>query len=168
MSNESDKQQYKETSGFADDTAVAQVVCKEDDLEEWDEEAPGSRSRYLYTLIQEARAYREHGFGGGEGDHVRIKELEDEVERLQARLEAKESESGEAVNFDPSTLKDEVLTDQYQSLEEILRSIIESGILDNVLRQPVENQLYFLAAQDEVKFERGWGWKTVDNNGGAA
>jgi hypothetical protein len=166
MSNENEKKQWQETSGFADDTAVAQIVCKEEDLEKWDEEASGSRSKYLYTLIQEARAYREHGFGGGDNSQARVKELEDKVERLQARLEAKDTESEEAISFEPSTLKQEVLTDQYQSLPEILKNIIESGILDDALRQPVENQLYFLAAQDEVEFERGWGWKLVE--GGAA
>ena len=168
MSNESGKEQWKETSGFSEDTEVAQIVCKEEDLEQWDEEAHGSRSSYMYTLIQEARAYREHGFLSGNGDQVRIQELEEEVERLEARLEEKESESTEAVSFDPSTLKDEVLTDQYQSLEEVLRTIIESGILDDALRQPVENQLYFLAAQDEVKYQRGFGWKLVEEAGGEA
>lgn len=166
MSNENDKQQWKKTSGFADDTEVAQVVCKEEDLKKWDEEASGNRSKYLYTLIQEARAYRKHGFGTTEGDQARIQELEDQVQRLQARLEEKDSESSETISFEPSTLKNEVLTQQYQSLQEILQKIIESGILDDALRQPVENQLYFLAAQDEVKFERGWGWKLED--GGAA
>jgi hypothetical protein len=163
------KEQWQKSGGFASDTEVAQVVCKEDDLEQWDEEAEeqgyGSRSKYLYDLIQEARSYREHGFLGARGDQARIQELEEEVDRLEARLEEKESESSEAVSFDPSTLKHEVLTDQYQSLEEILRSIIESGVLDDALRQPVENQLYFLAARDEVKFRRGFGWK-VDDNGG--
>jgi hypothetical protein len=61
-------------------------------------------------------------------------------------------------------LKQEVLTQQYQSLEEVIRGIIESGMLDDALRTPVENQLYFLAAQDLVEYERGWGWKLV--NGG--
>lgn len=166
MSNET-KQQWKETSGFADDTAVAQIVCKEDELENWDEEAPGSRSKYLYTLIQEARAYRKHGFGSSEGSQARVQELEDKVERLQRLLEERDSDSTDSIRFEASTLKQDVLTDQYQSLEEILRNIIESGMLDDALRQPVENQLYFLAAQDEVKFERGWGWKLVDDNGGA-
>ena len=167
MSNQNDKQQWKETSGFADDTAVAQIVCKEDELEKWDEEASGSRSKYLYTLIQEARAYRKHGFGGGDGSQARVQELEDEVERLQRLLEERDSDSTDSIRFEASTLKQDVLTDQYQSLEEILRRIIESGMLDEALRQPVENQLYFLAAQDEVVFERGFGWKLVDGDGGA-
>ena len=170
MSENEEKEQWKKSGGFASDTEVAQVVAKEDDLKEWDEEADEqgyrSRSKYLYDLIQEARSYREHGFLGAQGDQARIQELEEEVERLEARLEEKESESSEAISFEPSTLKHEILSDQYQSLEEILRNIIESGVLDDALRQPVENQLYFLAARDEVKFQRGFGWKLTGDNGG--
>jgi hypothetical protein len=168
MSDNEEKEQWQKSGGFASDTEVAQVVCKEDDLDQWDEEAEEqgtTRSKYLYSLIQEARSYREHGFLGAQGDQARIQELEEEVERLEARLEEKDSESSEAISFDPSTLKHDVLTDQYQSLEEILRTIIESGILDDALRQPVENQLYFLAARDEVKFRRGFGWKITGNGG---
>lgn len=166
-----DKPQWKQTSGFADNTEVAQVVCKQEDLEQWDEEAEEngkSRSRYLYTLIEEARSYRKHGFTQSNGSQKRVQELEEQVEQLEQQLEQKESESTEEVSFDPETLKTQILTDQYQSLEEILRRIIESGILDDVIRQPVENQLYFLAAQDEVQYERGWGWKLTEQNGGAA
>lgn len=165
---ENDKKKWKQTSGFAEDTEVAQVVCKEEDLKKWDEEAPSTRSKYLYTLIQEARAYRKHGLVSPDTDHVRIQELQDKVERLEARLEEQRSGSKEAVSFEPSTLKDKILTDNYQSLEEILKTIIESGLLDDLLRQPVENQLYFLAAQDEVMFERGWGWKLAGSDGGVA
>ena len=163
-----DKPQWKQTSGFADDTEVAQVVCKQEDLEKWDEEAEENgrtRSRYLYTLIEEARSYREHGLVQQDGSQKRIQELEQQVGQLQKRLEEKESESSEAVSFDPETLKQDVLTDQYQSLEEILRRIVETGILDDVIRVPVENQLYFLAAQNEVEYERGWGWKLTNGGG---
>lgn len=165
MPDNDGKQKWKQSGGFAADTEVAQVVAKENDIKEWDEEADRnnkSRSKYLYTLIQEARAYREHGFLGAEGDQARIKELEEEISRLEVRLQEKESESTEAVSFDPSTLKENVLSENYQSLEEVLRRIVESGILDDALRQPVENQLYFLAARDEVEYKRGWGWKLVE------
>jgi hypothetical protein len=168
MPDNDGKQKWKQSGGFAADTEVAQVVAKEEDLEQWDEEADKqgkSRSKYLYSLIQEARAYREHGFLGAEGDQARIQELEEEVSRLEARLQEKESESTEAVSFDPSTLKEDVLCENYQSLEEVLRRIVESGILDDALRQPVENQLYFLAARDEVEYKRGWGWKLAEQGG---
>lgn len=166
--SEDNKKQWKETSGFAEDTEVAQIVCKEEDLEEWDEEADKaglSRSKYLYKLIQEGRAYREHGAMRTGGDQKRIQELKEEVAQLEERLEEKESESSAAISFEPDTLR-AVLTDSYQELDEILRRIVESGVMDEALRQPVENQLYFLAAQDEVDYERGWGWKLADSDNG--
>lgn len=166
---EDDKQQWKQTSRFAGDTEIAQIVCKQDDLDQWDKEADRngrSRSRYLYSLIQEARAYREHGLTNSTGDEKRVQELEDEVEQLRNRLDEKESGSSEAVNLEPQTLKQDVLTENYQSLEEVLRTIVEAGLLDDLLREPVEKQLYFLAAQDQIEYERGWGWKLPENNGG--
>jgi len=145
------------------------IYPEEEVADKWREEADeadNTLSRHLQNLINEARSYREHGLAvQGGGSQKRVQELEEEVERLEQRLEEKESESSEAVSFDPSTLKEEVLTENYQSLEEVLRSIIESGVLDDALRQPVENQLYFLAAQDEVEYERGWGWKLADDGG---
>jgi len=159
-----------EYAKLSDDRCAVKIYPSEDVAHDWEEEAEEadqSLSRYLQNLIHEARAYREHGLvgQGSGGSQKRIQELEEEVERLEQRLEEKESESSEAISFDPSTLKEEVLTENYQSLEEVLRTIIESGVLDDALRQPVENQLYFLAAQDEVEYERGWGWKLAEEGG---
>lgn len=147
----------------AEDTAEVKIYPPEETAEEWRSEAEDhgrSVSKHLQKLIEEARSLREHGLiGTGETSQKRVQELEEKAARLEKRLEQKESESTDAVTFDPETLKEEVLTGQYQSLEDILRSIIESGVLDDALRQPVENQLYFLAANDEVEYERGFGWK---------
>lgn len=156
-------------SKLPDETTVAKIYPPRDTAEEWKQEAEengSSLSRYLQSLILEARAYREEGLLSAEDDQQRIQELEKEVEQLKRRLEEKQSESTEGISFDPATLKQEVLTDNYQSLEDILRKIVESGALDEMLRQPVENQLYFLAAQDTVEYERGWGWKLTEENGG--
>ncbi|WP_049996353.1 hypothetical protein [Halococcus sediminicola] len=151
-----------------EDTAVVKLYPPEKTAQEWMDEADyngSSRSRYLQNLILEARAYRSEGLLKDEGDQQRIQELEEKVEQLERRLEEKQSESAGAISFDPATLKQDVLTDNYQSLEDILRKIVESGVLDELLRQPVENQLYFLAAQDEVQYERGWGWKLAEQGG---
>lgn len=160
---EDQKDQWKETGGFAEDTEIAQIVCKTEDIERWDkkaEEADLSRSRYLYKLINEAESYREYGMQVPSQDLGRAEELKEEIQRLEKKLERKESENSEAVSLDPETLKD-ALSDNYQELGEILHALVESGLMDDVLRKPVENQLYFMAAEDEVKFERGWGWKLV-------
>jgi inactivated superfamily I helicase len=157
-----------EYAKLSEDRCEVDIYPEEDLAEEWRSEAEeqnSSLSQYLQKLINEARSYREHGLvGTGDTGQKRIQELEEKVQRLEKRLEQKESESTDSITFDPETLKQEVLTQQYQSLEEVIRGIIESGMLDDALRTPVENQLYFLAAQDLVEYERGWGWKLV--NGG--
>ncbi|MFU1780190.1 hypothetical protein ACM16X_02285 [Haloarcula japonica] len=155
-----------EYAKLSDDRCAVQIYPEEDVAEQWEDEADDadlSLSRYLQNLIHEARSYREYGLiDTGESSQKRVQELEEEVERLERRLEQKEAESKDSVTFSPETLKKEVLTGQYQSLEDLLRKIVESGILDDALRQPVENQLYFLAAEDEVDYERGFGWKLSD------
>lgn len=160
-----------EYAKLSEDRCAVKIYPEEEVAEQWEEEADDqdiSRSRYLQNLIHEARSYREHGLVQTDGSQKRVQELEEEVEELRSQLEQKEAESSEAVSFDPETLKREVLTEEYQSLEEILQVIVESGILDDVLRQPVENQLYFLASRNDVEFETGWGWKLSEEEGGVA
>lgn len=148
---------------LSEDRCAVKIYPEKEVAEQWEQEAEDqdiSISRYLQNLIHEARSYREHGLiTTGETSQKRVQELEEKVARLEKRLQQKESESTDSITFDPETLKQEVLTGQYQSLEDILRNIVESGVLDDSLRQPVENQLYFLAANDEVEYERGFGWK---------
>lgn len=156
---------------LSEDRCTVKIYPEEEVAEQWEEDIEDrdiSLSSYLQNLINEARSYRQYGLVSADGSQKRVQELQEEIAQLQRRLEEKESESTEAVSFDPETLKQEVLTDQYQSLEEILQEIVESGFLNDVLLGPVENQLYFLAAQDEVQYERGWGWKLSEESGGAA
>jgi hypothetical protein len=160
-----------EYAKLSEDRCAVKIYPREEVAEQWEEDIDDreiSLSQYLQNLIHEARSYREHGLVQTDGSQKRVQELQEEIAQLQRRLEEKEAESTEAVSFDPETLKKEVLTDQYQPLEEILQEIVESGILNDVLLGPVENQLYFLAAQDEVQYERGWGWKLSEESGGAA
>ena len=154
---------------LSEEKSEVKIYPPKERAEEWAEEAEyngSSLSLHLQNLILEARAYRSEGLLSYEGDQNRIQELEEEVERLEQQLEEKQSESSGAISLDPATLKQEVLSENYQSLEDILREIVESGALDEMLRQPVENQLYYLAAQDKVEYERGWGWKLTEENGG--
>lgn len=158
-----------EYAKLSEDRCAVKIYPEQEVADQWRDEADDqdlSLSQYLQNLIHEARSYREHGLvGGGNTSQKHVQELEEQVQHLEKRLEQKEAESTEAVSFNPETLKTQVLTEQFQSLEEILRTIVETGVLDDVLRQPVENQLYFLAANDEVSYERGWGWKLADNTG---
>ena len=156
---------------LSEDRREVNLYPEKEVAEQWEEEAEDqniSLSQYLQILINEARSYRQYGLVSTDGSQKRVQELQEEIAQLQRQLEEKESESTDAVSFDPETLKQEVLTDQYQSLEEILQEIVESGFLNDVLLGPVENKLYFLAAQDEVQYERGFGWKLAEEEGGAA
>jgi hypothetical protein len=49
-------------------------------------------------------------------------------------------------------------------LDDLLREIVESGVLDDLIRKRVEDKLYFLASQNRVEYKKGWGWKI--SNGG--
>lgn len=153
----------------AEGTALVKIYPPVERKEEWKEQAKKeekSLSRYLQELIVEAHAFRKQGFISVERQDARIEELQEEIGRLEKRLQEKQAESSSAVSFEPYELKNQFLTDNYQTLEDILRRIVEEGRLDDLLRQPVENQLYFLAQQGEIQFERGWGWKLAEGGDG--
>lgn len=153
----------------ADGTALVKIYPPEERKQEWIEQAEKedkSLSKYLQELIVEAHAFRRQGFISVERQDAHLEELQEEIGQLEKRLQAKKAESSAAVSFEPYELKNKFLTDNYQTLEDILRKIVEEGHLDDLLRQPVENQLYFLAQQGEIQFERGWGWKLAEDNGG--
>lgn len=154
---------WKETTGVSDYHARVTIVCHEDDAETWmdeaDENGYGSRSKYLYELIQEARAYREEGFLSHHESEEKIEELQQRIKQLETQLEEKEKEESGQVSIDDPAFIQRFLGDEHRPLKAILQDIIESGALDDLLRKPIENQLYFLAQQGEVEYERGHGWK---------
>jgi hypothetical protein len=51
-------------------------------------------------------------------------------------------------------------------LEEIKARVAETGLLDDALLTPLENQLWKLAAWDWATFQRGAGWKLTDSQEG--
>jgi len=167
--NPQNRARWKQNTGLAADSTVAQIVCSETDLDTWDDEADHhgfpSRSKYLYTLIQEARAYRRHDIGGPHRAQQRINELEQRIATLQEQNhdDTQQASSQQLFN-DPEQVK-QYLTDQYQPLPAILQQILESGIVTDLVRQPVENHLYYLAAHNDVVYERGHGWKLAANGG---
>lgn len=140
-----------------------------DDKEQWEDEADNngfnSLSKYVYALVQEARAYRQHEMGGPRQAEQRIEKLETEVERLEQQLERERQGSGQ-VELDDIDFLQRFLTTNYKQLDQLLREIVESGVLNDVIRKRVEDELYFLAAQNEVQYKRGWGWKLADNENG--
>jgi len=165
-----DKAEWKQNSGMAADSAIAQVVCNETDLDQWDQEAEKngfkSRSSYLYRLIDEGRAYRSDDLRNPSQAENRIEELEAEIERLETQLENERQAGSGSVDFDDPRFVKRFLAESYRSLDEVMRRIVESGALNDLVARPVEDQLYFLAAQGEVVYERGFGWKLVEENTG--
>lgn len=162
------KTEWHKRTGVSEDTARIAIVCKEDDRKQWTEEAQEhgykNRSQYLYDLIQEARAYRQEGFLSHHQSEHQIEELENQVTTLKHRLAEKEKKhAGTQLVDDPQFIQ-KFLTTNYQSLSQILKDIVETGALDGLIRKQVEDQLYYLTAQDQVTYRRGHGWKLV--NGG--
>ncbi|MFB6103596.1 MAG: hypothetical protein ABEJ57_00730 [Halobacteriaceae archaeon] len=167
MSN--DKDQWKQTAGLAADSTVAQIVCKEPDKEEWDEEAEEkgyrSTSKYLYELIQEARAYRQQGYLAHHQSEEKIADLNSRIEELEAQLKRERKKESATTNIDDIGFLEQFLSTEYQTLPEILQDIVESGPLDDLIRKPVEDELYYLASQDRVEYERGHGWRLTNGGG---
>jgi len=160
---------WKDSTNLPESTTKVTLYCSEDDKEEWSQEVEEkgykSRSKYLYELIQEARAYREQGFLAHHESEEKIEELKQKIEHLEKRLENQEQQSSGRTTVDDVDFLEKFLGDTYKPLDQILREIVESGALDDLIRKRVEDQLYFLAQQDRVEFERGHGWK-LSNKGG--
>ena len=171
--NSEAKPQWKQTSGFADDSTVVQLVVPESKAASWNTEADEhgfkNRSAYLRTLIGEARAYRQHDVGDPHTAEQQIDALQEEVEQLEQRLEQERQAGAASATIDDPAFVKRFLSDTYTAFPDLLQQVMESGVLDDVVRKPVEDQLYFLAAQDVVEYERGWGWKLADDDvdGGA-
>jgi hypothetical protein len=165
-----DKDQRKQTAGLATDSTVAQIVCKEPDKEEWDQEAEEqgyrSTSKYLYELVQEARAYRQQGYLAHHQSEEGIADLKSQIEKLETRLERERKKESTTTKIDDIDFLEQFLSTEYQTLPEILQEIVESAALDNLIRKPVEDELYYLASQDRVEYERGHGWRLVDGGDG--
>jgi len=91
----SDEKTRKQTSGLAADSTVAQIGCKEPDKQEWDQETEEkgyrSTSKYLYELVQEARAYRQQGYLAHHRSEEKIAELKARIKDLETQLEREQN-----------------------------------------------------------------------------
>jgi hypothetical protein len=88
MSNDEPQQTEWETEvGLSEETTYVALYPSRKHAEEWMEEAEeqgyGSRSKYLYELIQEARAARQEGFLAYSQNESKVEELQLKVEQLQ-------------------------------------------------------------------------------------
>ena len=160
-----EKKQWQKSGGFAADSKMVHIIVPESRADTWDQEADHSgfnnRSDYLRTLIAEARAYRSDDTIRPRQAEQKIRSLRSKVQQLEDQLENEQRAGAGSMTFDDPRFVERFLTTSYQPLDEILQTIMESGAVENLIRKPVEDQLYFLAAQDDVEFKRGWGWKRL-------
>jgi hypothetical protein len=78
----------------------------------------------------------------------------------QAR--SQQPDAGGAVSILEDGQVKQVLSYRTKTLEELLRELIENTAVDQLIRKPVETRLYELAADGQVEFQRGNGWRLVD------
>lgn len=159
----SERPQWEKSMGLAEGKTQISLTCSKEERDLWKQEAArngySSRSKYLYDLIQEARSIRQMGFLGAHKAPDRIEELEAQVRELERQLAAEREQTPGRLDIDDPEIIRQALSDQHRSLPEILKTVVESGALDETIRKPVEDQLYFLASQGRVEYEPGFGWK---------
>lgn len=61
-------------------------------------------------------------------------------------MEETERKSSGRTEIDDVDFLTKFLTDQYKGLAELLQEIVESGVLNDLVRKRVEDKLYFLAS----------------------
>lgn len=115
--------------GLAEGSTQVSLTCSKQDRERWTEEAAeygySSRSKYLYVLIQEARAYRKNELGVNRRSKNRIKELEAQVESLEQKLEREQGNPRSRREVDDPEFIESFLEDTYKTLSELLQEIVE-------------------------------------------
>lgn len=108
------------------------------------------------------RAYCNQGYLAHHDFQEKIEQLQARIEHLEQQLDETQKRNSATTTVSDPAFLDQFLTHDYKPLEQLLKEIVESVALDDLLRKPVENQLYFLASQDKVEYERGHGWKRTD------
>jgi len=154
---------WKENMGMSQDTGLVKIYVPMSHKETWQQEADEksykSTSKYLHELIQEARATRDEGFLAPQGSEQEVQRLKKKIEELEVRLAQARQQSRDSVTIDDAAFLKQFLTGEYQTFDELLKRIVESDTVDELLREPIEDELYFLAACEEVTFEHGHGWR---------
>lgn len=145
-------------------TERVSIYCTASDKEQWTTEAEeagyGSRSEYLFELVQESRRYREIGFLSREQKQEEIRRLKSEIERLEAEVENEANRGRELIQSleNPEMVK-RMLSSQYQPLSVLVDALLTHDAVAVDARDPVERALFQLAQRDEVEYQRGHGWR---------
>ena len=154
---------WKENMGMSQDTGLVKIYAPMSHKETWQEEADEkdykSTSKYLHELIQEARAIRDEGFLAPQGSDQEVQQLKTKIEELEDRLAQARQQNRDSVTIDDAAFLKQFLTEEYQTFDGVLQKVVESDTLDELLREPIEDELYFLAAREEIEFKHGHGWR---------
>lgn len=149
-----------------DETAKAHLYPHEDHKNEWQQEAEQagqSLSRYLYDLIQEARAYREGDVPIIASEDERVQKLQNRIEELQNELyQARQRQQGDS-RLSIADLVEKELGNQYKTVDEILDDIKASDKVTQHLHRQIEDQLYNLTENGEAEYQRGHGWRLKED-----
>jgi len=153
---------WKQNMGMSEDMALVKSYVPDQVKETWKQEAEEQgqpMSKYVATKVEQARAQQQ----------VPQTSNTEEVEKLQQRIAELEDQLDEARAHQPeasatvSILDDgavkQNLSHRCKPLEELLRELVEDVAVDQLIREPVETRLYELAAEKEVEFQRGAGWR---------
>lgn len=159
----SDQKDWEAEMGLSEATTQLTFYPAKRHKEEWAEEARrqnySSLSKYLYDLILEGRSYRRESVRSSGTNDERIEQLEAEIDALETELEREQMKNGGRRTVDDRAFLMPFLTPEYQTLDEILRAVVESGALEWVVRKRIEDKLYYLAVRDQVEYQPGHGWK---------
>lgn len=153
---------WEKDVGLNEDTAYVVLYPAQSHADEWMEEADeqgyGSRSKYLYELIQEARAARQEGFLAYSQNETKVEELQLQIGQLQNELKQKQQDPGE-IAIEHEEFVTAFLTDRYQPAEKVLKQVIDSGVLTGIVKDSIEDQLFDLAEENKVEYKQGYGWR---------
>lgn len=160
---ERSSESWAEATGLADDRSYARTYPTDQQKTAWQESAEEqglSLSKYIIVKVEEARAHETITLPPGPSDEIgELDELESQVEKLRSELrKERQKNAGKRLVGDKEVVK-RFVTREPQTLPEILQCLVESGCLDDFIRKPVENTLYFLAQHGEVEYDRrhgGW------------
>lgn len=161
---------WKQEMGVSEDTALVKSYVPQEVKETWKAEAERhgfSLSKYVAAKVEQSRAHDQLGPDRGDEDVEKVKQLKQRVTELENQLDdarSKQPNAGGAVSILEDGQVKQVLSHRAQTLEELLRKVIEGMAVDELIRKPVETRLYELAADGQVEFQRGSGWKL--SNGG--
>lgn len=150
----------------SEERRVVKTYAVEEVKQEWKQEAEAeglSLSRYLHQLIQESRALRKQG-RLKLGDRRRVEELQQKVDELQTKLENRKQtrpDPGSGSNLIQTRFLEELVTEDYKSLDQILKELVGSEEFQQRLRNELKSELYRLANNSRVDYRRGSGWKNL-------